>query len=70
MKLRLWVGKQIAAAKKVKVRKQKNGDIEKKCKSWALGNYEKLLCCPSFDPQITGGVADPGDVTAKVSVRH
>ena len=38
--------------------------------SWALGNYEKLLCCPSFDPQITGGVADPGDVTAKLSVRH
>ena len=36
MKLRLWVGKQIAAAKKVKVRKQKNGDIEKKCKSWEI----------------------------------
>lgn len=44
--------------------------ILKKYNSWALGNYEKLLCCPSFDPQITGGVADPGDVTAKVSVRH
>ena len=56
--------------KESKSQKQKNGDIEKKCKRLALGNYEKLLCCPSFDPQITGGVADPGDVTAKVSVRH
>ena len=50
--------------------KQKNGDIEKNVRAGLQEIMKKLLCCPSFDPQITGGVADPGDVTAKVSVRH
>ena len=40
------------------------------CKKGTISIQKTVLCCPVFNPQMTGGTLPPGPVTEKVSVRH